>query len=149
MEVKIHRLRNVPLPRYHTDGAAAFDLAIAEAVTIKSGQTVLAPTGLVIASPPGTMLMVVPRSSTRKRYGLALGNTVGIIDSDYCGPEDEIKLALTKVGDPESGATDTIIIPAGTRLAQGIIVPIVIAEWDEVEFETMPTSRGGYGSTGV
>jgi dUTP pyrophosphatase len=149
VRVKIQRVRDVPLPEYQTEGAAGFDLAPADDVEINPGQTVLVPTGLIVATPPGHMLMVVPRSSTAKRWNLSLGNTIGIVDSDYCGPEDELLLLKdTRLPLPPAyGAEPTNIIPAGTRLAQGIIVPVLQVQFFEVEQIGAPT-RGGYGSTG-
>lgn len=142
-EVKVTRLRDVPLPEYHSAEAAGFDLAISEAAHIPYGETRRLPTGLVIVTPPGHMTMIVPRSSTSKRWNLSLGNTVGIVDSDFCGPEDEMMLDLRNDG--PSG----IIVPAGTRLAQAIIVPVIRAKFVEVSTDELAQSRGGWGSTGV
>ena len=93
--VRIRRLRpEVRLPAYESGGAAAFDLAAAEDVVIEPGRVALVPTGLVIEVPPGFALGIFARSSTPLKRGLMIANGVGIVDSDYCGPADEVKIAV-------------------------------------------------------
>ena len=70
-----------------------------------------------------------------------LGNGVGIIDADYCGPADEIKIQLVNItGEP-------VEIKKGERLAQGMFVPIARGDFEEVEMMEKSDSRGGFGST--
>jgi len=141
MKVKIKRLdRSIKLPQYQTKGAVAFDIASNENFIIKPKQWILAPTGLIIKTPPGYMLLIAPRSSLFIKKGLALANTIGIIDQDYSGEQDEIKLAIINLSDKE------VVIEKGERLAQGIFVKITKAKWQEVK--SMGKSRGGFGSTG-
>lgn len=129
------------LPTYGTDHSAGFDLAPIEPVRLFSGESILAPLGLIIKAPADHMLMIAPRSSTFKKWGVTLANTVGIVDEDYCGPDDELKLFLHNPGDKR------VDIPAGTRLAQGIFVPVTRAEFIPVN-GALAKSRGGWGSTG-
>ena len=141
MKIRFKRLRSdVPLPEYKTAGSVAFDLALCEDATVNPGEIQLLPTGLVVCTPPGYMLMVVSRSSTSTRYGLQLSNSVGIIDQDYCGPQDEIKLQVRNFTDKP------VTVPKGIRIAQAIFVKVEKAELEEGELEN--TSRGGFGSTG-
>jgi dUTP pyrophosphatase len=140
--VRITRLNDrVALPAYQTAGSAGFDLAASEAVSVAPGAVVLVPTGLVIEVPAGHFLGVFARSSTPIKRGLMVANGVGIVDSDYCGPADEIKIEVYNF------TATTVDIAAGDRLAQGLILPFVRAEWQE---QTAPAreSRGGFGSTG-
>jgi len=140
--VRIHRLfASVSLPEYQTAGAAGFDLASAADVTIPPGGIALVPTGLVIEVPRGHFLAIFARSSTPLKRGLIVANGVGVVDSDYCGPQDEIKIQLMNVTDA------AVTVARGDRLAQGIILPFVRAEWDETDAPQAPT-RGGFGSTG-
>lgn len=113
-----------------------------------------ADTGLAIETPRDHFLMIVERSSTFKKWGVQLGNTVGIVDSDYAGNDDKIKLFLhwTKIVVDNDifappGQVPKLRIPAGTRLAQGLFIPVVRAEFDIVE-DLTKQSRGGFGSTG-
>ncbi len=141
MKIRIKRLRaDIALPEYKTPGSVAFDLAIADDATIAPWEIKLLGTGLVVCTPPGYMLMIASRSSTSMKFGLQLANSVGIIDQDYCGPQDEVKLQVRNITDKP------VTVPKGTRLAQGIFVKIDKAELEEGELQQ--ESRGGFGSTG-
>ncbi len=141
MKVKIKRLEpNIKLPQYQTKGAVAFDLAPKDKLILKPKEWKLAATGLIVKTPPGHMLLIAPRSSLFMKKGLALANTIGIIDQDYCGDKDEIKLALINLSDKE------VEIKKGERIAQGVFVKISKVQWKEVK--KMGKSRGGFGSTG-
>ncbi len=141
MQIKITRLRDdVEVPKYQTEGAAAFDLASAEQAVIPAKGFKLLPTGLVIAAPKDHVLILAARSSLFKKKGLVLANGIGVVDSDYCGPEDQIFLAVYNPTDAE------VIVDAHERIAQGMIMPVVRAEFTEADAEG--ESRGGFGSTG-
>ena len=100
MNVRIRRLRpDVPLPAYETAGAAAFDLAAADEVTVAARGVALVPTGLVVEVPEGMFLGIFARSSTPLKRGLMVANGVGVVDSDYCGPADEVKVAVMNFTD--------------------------------------------------
>jgi dUTP pyrophosphatase len=142
MRVRVSRLdASVSLPRYETPGAAGFDLAAACDMTVAPGEVALVPTGLVIAVPAGHVLGIFARSSTPLKRGLMVANGVGLVDSDYCGPADEIKIEVVNF------TAAPVQIRRGDRLAQGVILPFVRAEWTEQGAPTAPT-RGGFGSTG-
>ena len=142
MSVRIKRLSpSVALPRYESDGAAAFDLAAAADVTIEAGQVALIPTGLVIEVPSGMFLGIFARSSTPLKRGLMVANGVGVVDPDYCGPHDEVKIAVLNF----TGAA--VRVAAGDRIAQGMLLPVTRVEWDETQ-SFRRDSRGGFGSTG-
>jgi dUTP pyrophosphatase len=142
LPVRIKRLSSsIPLPRYESDGAAAFDLAAAADVTIPPGQVVLVPTGLVIEVPRGMFLGIFARSSTPLKRGLMVANGVGIVDSDYCGPEDQVKVAVLNF------TASPVHVSSGDRIAQGVFLPATRVTWQEVD-AVRPDSRGGFGSTG-
>ena len=46
-------------------------------------------------------LGIFARSSTPLKRGLMIANGVGVIDPDYCGPADEIKIAVMNFTDEE------------------------------------------------
>ena len=97
------------LPGYETAGSAAMDVATCERVTFYARETCTrVSTGLVVKVPDDMVLMVLPRSSTFERYRLIMPHSVGIIDSDYCGPDDVLKLLFLYLGE------DRMEIPAGT-----------------------------------
>lgn len=142
MIVKIKKLdKDIELPKYQTNGAVAFDIGLKESAILKPKEWKILPTGLVIKTPPGYMLLIAPRSSLFIKKGLALANTIGIIDQDYSGETDEIKLALINLSDKE------VKIEKAERLAQGVFVKIEKAQWKQVN-QIGQKSRGGFGSTG-
>ena len=132
---------SVPLPKYETPGSAGFDLAASADVTIEPGAIALVPTGLVIGVPPGHLLGIFARSSTPLKKGLMVANGVGVVDSDYCGPDDEVKVQVLNF------TKAPVTVRRGDRIAQGLILPFVRAEWKENTAASGPT-RGGFGSTG-
>jgi dUTP pyrophosphatase len=142
LSVRIRRLRgDVGLPAYETAGAAGFDLAAADDVSVAPGEVRLVPTGLVIEVPEGLFLGIFARSSTPLKRGLMVANGVGVVDSDYCGPADEVKIAVLNF------TTAAVQIKAGDRLAQGILLPAPRVTWNEAS-ELGARSRGGFGGTG-
>lgn len=141
LTTRIRRLRpDVTLPAYQTAESAGFDLAASEDVTIEPGQVALVPTGLVIEVPHGHFLGVFARSSTPLKRGLMVANGVGVVDPDYSGPADEVKIEVVNfTGKP-------VRVAKGDRIAQGLLIPVVQARWIEAD-EIRPQSRGGFGST--
>ena len=142
MNVRIRRLRpDIPLPRYESDRAAAFDFSAADGVTIEPGGVALVPTGLVIEVPDGMFLGIFARSSTPLKRGLMVANGVGVVDPDYCGPADEVKIAVVNF------TAAAVTVQRGDRIAQGIFLPAPRVTWDEAD-RLREDSRGGFGATG-
>ena len=83
-----HIGKDIPLPYYATEGAAALDLhaCLDEAEVIPAGGRALIPTGLAVAIPAGYVGIVAVRSSMGIKNGVTLSNGIGVIDSDYRGP---------------------------------------------------------------
>lgn len=142
MKVEVKRIdKELPLPKYETDGSVGFDLLAREAITILPGELKLIPNNIIVGTPKGYMFMLANRSSTPKKKGLMVANGVGIIDLDYCGPEDEVKTLVYNF------TNTAVTIERGDRVSQGIFIRVDCAEWKEVD-EVHPESRGGFGSTG-
>jgi dUTP pyrophosphatase len=130
----------VPDPVYATEKSVGFDIGSRVNMSIAPGRVELVPTGLVIGVPDGYFLLLTARSSLGRKKGLMLANGVGTIDTDYCGRDDELKLALLNfTAEPRE-------VQSGEMLAQGIILPVIQAEFHP--FEPEDRSRGGFGSTG-
>ena len=141
MKVKIKRVdKSLPLPKYETEGSVGFDLLCRESAVIAPQEIVLIPANVIVETPPGYMLMVCLRSSTPRKVGLMMAQGVGIVDNDYCGEEDELKIQVYNFTD------EPVTIEKGSRIAQAIFVKVDTAEWTEVEQMGAP-SRGGFGST--
>ena len=142
MKVKIFRKNSsVSIPEYQTSGSVAFDLSPSEDAIIPPHEIRLVPTGLVICTPGGAMLAIAARSSTPLKRGLMIANGIGIVDQDFCGPDDEIKLQLLNFTDKP------VEIKKGDRIAQGLFLTLDMVEW-EVVAQLGGKTRGGFGSTG-
>jgi dUTP pyrophosphatase len=141
LTVRISRIHpEALLPEYHTADSAGFDLAAVATVTVESGRVALIPTGLVIRVPLRMFLGIFARSSTPLTRGLMVANGVGVIDPDYCGAADEVKIAVMNFTD------EAVVVRPGDRIAQGILLDAPRVEW--VEAEPEDRSRGGFGSSG-
>lgn len=142
MQLTITRLSPaIPMPAYATAGAAAFDLTAAAATVVPPHGIALVPTGLVVAVPDGHFLAILARSSTPLKRGLMVANGVGVVDADYCGPTDEVKIQVINVTD------QPVTVAVGERIAQAMVLAAPRVTF--VEGSTADrTSRGGFGSTG-
>ncbi|HCC83399.1 TPA: dUTP diphosphatase [Candidatus Uhrbacteria bacterium] len=129
-------------PAFQTPGAAGFDLALVEDLTIPPRSFSKTSTGLIIQVPTGYFLLITSRSSNSLKKGIALANGVGIIDSDYCGPNDIIGLIIENITDLP------VSLKAGDRVAQGLILPVPAITFTELTGDITTSDRGGFGSTG-
>lgn len=142
MRIKIKRIdTSLPLPQYQTDGSVAFDLYSRENMIVPAKTFAWVPSNLIIETPPGYALIIAARSSLAKKRGLLPTNGIGVIDNDYCGPEDEIRISVYNFTDKDTN------IEKGERIAQGMFMQMDKNEWEEVEI-IKTKSRGGFGSTG-
>lgn len=135
--------KEFPLPTYATSGSAGLDLSacLNEPLNLMPGGTSLIPTGIAIhIQNPQYAAVILPRSGLGHRYGLVLGNLVGLVDSDYQG---ELIISCWN-----RGASPFTINP-GDRIAQMVLVPVVQAEFEKVDaFEESDRGEGGFGHTG-
>lgn len=116
------------------------DLRSAEDVDLKAGEYRLLNLGVAMELPAGYEALVAPRSSTFGKYGILLGNSLGIIDESYKGDNDEWKF-------PAYATRDTHI-DKNTRICQFRIIehqPNVTLKKVEMLGND---NRGGIGSTG-
>ena len=141
--VQVRRLphgEGLELPRYATAGAAGMDVLSAEEFVLEPGARHAVATGLALAIPPGYEIQGRPRSGLALKHGISVPNTPGTIDSDYRG---ELKVILIN----HSG--EPFPIHRGDRIAQIVLAPVTLAEWDEVaELDETARGAGGFGSTG-
>jgi len=143
MQVEIQRVdTSLPLPRYESDGAVGFDLITRETTVIEPGKIALVPGNVIVKVPEGHMLIISPRSSLPRKKGLVCPHSIGIIDQDYHGPEDELLVQVQNITDAP------VTVERGERIAQGLFARVDRAEWKEVEDHGAKT-RGGFGSTGT
>ena len=116
------------------------DLRAAEDVILSEGEFKLIPLGVGMELPKGYEAHVVPRSSTFKNFGIIQTNHQGVIDSSYCGDNDQWFMPVYALRDTQIHVND--------RICQFRIMenqPKIF--FDEVEHLSHP-DRGGHGSTG-
>lgn len=131
----------LPLPRYETAGSIGFDLLARVDTEIAAGGLGFVPVNLIVEVPEGHVLILASRSSTPKKKGLSVPHGIGVIDHDYCGPEDELKVQVYNFTDA------SVTVTRGEKIAQGLLVRADRFEFEEVS-ELRSESRGGFGSTG-
>lgn len=116
------------------------DLRSAEEVVMKKGEFRLIPLGVAMELPKGYEAHVVPRSSTFKNFGIIQTNHQGVIDSSYCGDNDQWFMSAYALRDTHISCND--------RICQFRIMEnqpkICFEETTALE----GTDRGGFGSTG-
>lgn len=160
---------NAAIPQYAHISDSGMDVYALEDITIKPGQTVLVPTGIKVALPPGYELQVRPKSGRCIKTKLRVANTPGTIDQGY---RDEIKVIIENVDPPIRGInplnwpTDELnpvihwsdiefgqsyTVGKGEKFAQ-----LVLAETPKVSFYRVDSVAdigedrgGGFGSTGL
>lgn len=137
--IKIKYLRDIKkIERFNVGDW--IDLRAAEDVTMKAGEYRMIPLGVAMELPHGYEAFVAPRSSTFKKYGVILANSIGIIDESYKGDNDEWNFLAYALRD--------VVIHKNERICQFRIIqhqPLIHLE----EVETLGNNdRGGIGSTG-
>lgn len=116
------------------------DLRAGEDVVMKAGEYRMIPLGVAMELPQGYEALVAPRSSTFKKCGIMMGNSLGIIDESYKGDNDEWHFLAYAVRDT--------VIHKNERICQFRIIqhqPLIHLK--EVDSLGNP-DRGGIGSTG-
>ena len=116
------------------------DLRSAEDVHMSAGEFKIISLGVSMKLPDGYEAHVVPRSSTFKKWGILLANSVGIIDNSYCGDDDIW-------GFPAIAFRDTDI-HKGDRICQFRIFEKMAKPTFEEYDMLFGKNRGGFGSTG-
>jgi len=143
-KILIKRLsKNIPLPKYETEGSSGMDLAanIKKTIEIKPGKFAIIPTGLALSIPNNYEIQIRPRSGLAARNQISVLNTPGTIDADYRG---ELKVILINLGEKK------FKIENGLRIAQMVLCPVIKATLEEVnELEETKRGSGGLGSTGI
>ena len=116
------------------------DLRAAEDVELKAHEFRLIPLGVAMELPPGYEAHVVPRSSNFINYGIIQTNHMGVVDSSYCGDDDQWHVPIYALRDTRIALND--------RICQFRIVE----NQPRISFQTVEQlgakNRGGFGSTG-
>ena len=138
------KFENLDIPKYATTGSAGIDLTacIDNDLIILPGERKLISTGISINIKNKNVAgLIIPRSGLGHKNGIILGNSIGLIDSDYQG---EILISCWNTGD------NKFIVHFGDRIAQLVFIPILQAKFI-IKTDFTPTSRNnkGFGHTGV
>ena len=131
---------NIKLPVRATAGSAGYDFFAPVTLSVPAGGTVKVPTGIRCRMDNDRFLAIFPRSGLGFKYRLALDNTVGIIDADYYGADNEghIMIKMTNNG------TRDLVVEAGKGFAQGIFLNYCLTDDDSAS----SSRTGGFCSTG-
>lgn len=131
----------LPTRAYNDD--AGFDLYTSERTEIPAGAFIDIPTNIAIELPYWAWGMLTGRSSTLRKRGLLVHT--GIIDPGYRGELYAGAFNLTG---------ETVVVEAGERVAQFIIIQNATAEVDiellgpDESFNPHPRGEQGFGSSG-
>lgn len=132
-------------PEYKREYSGGLDIYLQHDITLSVGADNVIHLGFAAEVPEGHVALLLPRSSAGMK-GIALRNTVGVIDADYRG--EWIAHIVVDVHD-ENFFGETKFYKRGERLLQAIIVPFNKVEI-ELSDELSQTGRGdtGFGGTG-
>jgi dUTP pyrophosphatase len=128
------------LPTRAYDGDAGLDLAASERVELGPGERARVGTGLAVAIPEDHAGLVLPRSGLAARHGITVVNSPGLVDAGYRG---ELKIVLIN-----TDRDRRFVVEPGMRIAQLVVVPVVLAEPEEVdELPESERAERGFGSS--
>lgn len=136
--------KNINLPERKTKYSAAYDLEAAEDTVIPAFKMGMKPTliktGLKAYMMPDEVLIIVPRSSGPKKQGILFPHSMGVIDKDYYGNEENdghIFVQCINIKDED------VMIKKGEAVAQAIFQKYLMIDGDNAE----GIRKGGFGST--
>ena len=132
----------IKLPKRATAGSAGYDFYAPENITLTEGKSTLIPTGIRSKIENGWVLSIYPRSGLGFKHRVQLDNTVGIIDADYYGADNEGHIMIKLSCDAHDGG-HTVSLSKGDGFAQGIFTQFGITLDDTAD----EIRTGGFGST--
>jgi dUTP pyrophosphatase len=129
------------LPTHAHPGDAGYDLHAVESAELGPGERAMVRTGIAVEIPAGHAGLVLPRSGTAARHGIALVNAPGLIDSGYRG---ELRVLLLN-----TDRSAPFRVAAGDRIAQLVLLRVETPAVEEVAaLATSARGEGGFGSSG-
>ncbi|UAJ65248.1 dUTP diphosphatase [Candidatus Schneideria nysicola] len=137
--------KTIPIPTYITVGSAGLDLCacIDSSILLLPKKDVLITTGLAIYIQDTKLAgILLPRSGLGHKHGIILGNSVGLIDSDYQG---QIFISLW------NRSTQPFKINPGDRIAQLVLIKIEQVSLNIIEDfkEISKRGEGGFCHSGL
>lgn len=147
------------LPSRKSPEAAGYDICTIDDFSLLPGERFVARTGLVVQPPPGFHTEILLRSGISFKYNIMLCNGVGLIDRDYAGENDELRIMLWRAPiniTPAKGPRvvvhrdqEAAVFKCGDRLAQLVFRKTELFNCVEVDSPPSGVPRGGLGSTGL
>ena len=137
---RINGYNDVNLPYRATKGAAGYDFECAADTICPPHSITLIPTGIKAQIDAGYYLQLAVRSSTPKKKGLMLANSVGIVDADYYNNPDNEGHIMFQVYNYKD---INVKVPKGERIGQGVFLKYAVTDDDNAEGDRL----GGFGST--
>lgn len=147
------------VPQKANVNAVGWDVFLPEDIEISYGLKKI-PLGIIIKPPKGYYFQLCLRSGVPDKYNIFMPHGSGIIDPDFCGPEDELTLQIVHMSfsnyashSPSDDNYEYIhreFIPKGSRLCQLTLYKIELCEWKEISLVKISRrrSRRSFGSTG-
>jgi dUTP pyrophosphatase len=133
--------KTLPLLEYKTRGAVAFDLYSRIDIEIPPKNLTLIPLNVIIKAPRTHFLLLAARSSLPIKKGLMMANSVGIVDQDFCGEDDEWRFEAYNFTDKP------VQVKRGERIAQAMLIKFSRAQF-KLACSMDKKSRHGLGATG-
>ncbi len=118
----------------------AIDLKCAETIYIEKGRRAKIKLGVAMEIPKGYYALLLPRSSSADKFHIVQTNSLGLIDNDYKGDNDDWAMPIL--------ALENTTIQKGDRVCQFLIQKVIPMELIQVE-SLGNKDRGGFGSTGT
>ena len=139
LKIKYH-VKELEKLRYIDGKSDWIDLRVAENVSMKQGEYRLISMGISVEIPKGYEMLIVPRSSAYKNFGILQTNAMGVVDESFCGDNDIIHMPILAMRDTEIHIND--------RIGQFRLMPHQ-PEVHFIEVEHLDNEdRGGFGTTG-
>ena len=130
------------LPKRADVGSAGYDFYTPVDIMLLPGETKVIWTNVKAFMQPNEVLLLFIRSSVGVKQNVTLANGTGVIDVSYFENKDNdgnIGIAL------RNNTGQAKEFKAGERIAQGIFMPYLVADEDEVMGDER---KGGFGSSG-
>lgn len=142
---------HIQLPSRATAGSAGYDIKSPFKFTLRPGASIKIPTGIRVRIDDGWWLGCLPRSGLGFKYRIQLDNTMGVIDSDYYGSDNDVVKRGKNEGHIFAKVTNDskegklLTVNAGDGFLQAIFIPYGITYSDSAK----GVRNGGMGSTGA
>lgn len=153
---------NAKVPQYAHVSDSGVDVYALEDITVHPGETVLVPTGIKVALPPGYEIQVRPKSGRALKTKLRVANTPGTIDSGY---RDEIKVIIENIEPSiknmtidDNGRVTSVLFGSDYFIGKGEkFCQLVLSEVPKMAFYRVDSIKevdeidrgGGFGSSGL